>query len=358
MPFTGRTKQMKKIKDPELFAGIKKFLTVYMPQIRNKSVNTVASYKFTLSLYLTFLQETKKKSLAEITVADFNQNDILLYMDWLKSKRENEVTTVNQRLSNIRTFCSFLNKNGLISHSDMHGVAEIKKLPDMRKKELPFLSVEDVKLILSQPDTGKKNGVRDKFFIALLYDSGCRDQEILDLRVKDVVIGRGDEAELRIIGKGGKYRVTPVSKGVINLFHDYCKIYHPSNSEINDRHLFYTVRCGIMSKMSPDNVQRFLKGYGQSAMKANTNLIHLYPHLFRHTRAMHLYMAGVPLPLVSEWLGHSNMETTHIYAQASIDMKRKAVEKLAESDESVFSGDVTFKYANDDDVIKRLSGLQ
>ena len=172
-----------------------------------------------------------------------------------------------------------------------------------------------------------------------------------------MAIDRGGEAELRIIGKGRKYRATPISKEVVKLFHSYCEIYHQRDNGFYERSLFYTVRNGISTQMSSDNVQRFLKTYESSARIAKPNLMHLHPHLFRHTRAMHLYLAGVPLPLVSEWLGHSNMETTQIYAQASIEMKRKAAEKLAESDKSVFNGDITFKYANDDEVLSRLSGL-
>jgi integrase len=75
--------------------------------------------------------------------------------------------------------------------------------------------------------------------------------------------------------------------------------------------------------MSSDNVQRFLKAYRESARETELGLVHLYPHLFRHTRAMHLYMAGVPLPLVAEWLGHSNMETTQIYYGKQNIMERK-----------------------------------
>lgn len=304
---------MKKIKDPQLFAHIKKFLTVYMPKVRNKSDNTIASYKFTLNLYLLFLEIQNNIQITDVMVTDFNQHNILAFMEWLKTTRNNEVTTINQRLSNIRYFCEFLTKNNLLDISDMSAISEIKKISDTRKRAMLFLTLNQMKNILAQPDTTKKAGLRDKFFIALLYDSGCRDQEILDLRVRDLVPNNKGEGELHIIGKGNKYRVTPISKDVVNLFFDYLKIYHADESKRYDNYLFYTIRNEIVSKMSADNVQRFLKKYEMILRESDPSLIHLHPHLFRHTRAMHLYIAGVPLPLISEWLGHSNMETTRIY---------------------------------------------
>ncbi|MGM0112775.1 tyrosine-type recombinase/integrase [Enterococcus sp. DIV0187] len=88
--------------------------------------------------------------------------------------------------------------------------------------------------------------------------------------------------------------------------------------------------------MSDDNVRRFLNDYEVTAWQMAPELPHLHPHLFRHSRAMHLYVADVPLPLVSGWLRHSQMETTRIYAQATIEMKREASKKLSSSEQSVF----------------------
>ena len=84
---------------------------------------------------------------------------------------------------------------------------------------------------------------------------------------------------------------------------------------------------------------------------------HLHPHLFRHTRAMHLYMAGMPLEMVAQWLGHSQMETSLIYANATTEMKRAAVKKISSKEHSVFRDDEKFKYGNNDDIIKQLYGL-
>lgn len=194
--------------------------------------------------------------------------------------------------------------------------------------------------MLSQPDIKKKIGVRDKFFMSLLYDSGCRDQEILDLTVGDVIEMK-ETAELHIVGKGKKHRVTPISKDVQKLFHEYCMLYHPVPKK--EDFLFYTVRNGVISQMSAGNVARFMNQYELLARDSDPDIPHLHPHLFRHTRAVHLYTAGMPLPLVSEWLGHSQMETTTIYARATTEMKREAVEKISTDENAVFNKDEKFK---------------
>ncbi len=115
-----------------------------------------------------------------------------------------------------------------------------------------------MKLILEQPDINKKTGIRDRFFLTLLYESGCRDDEILHLRLRDFVINKNGEPDIHIFGKGNKHRCTPLSTDIVPYFNEYCKIYH---SYIKDDLMFYTIRNGIKTQMSADNVQRFMKAY-------------------------------------------------------------------------------------------------
>ena len=347
---------MLKIKDAKLFRSLKDFLTVYSPVVRRKSDNTIRSYINALNIYFDFLLDTKKTSMRDATIADFNQANLLAFMGWLQEMRGNEISSVNQRLAHIRTFCRYLMKKDLLLQDELNRIEDISLLPDKRKEDFVFLSIEDMKLILKQPNINKKTGLRDKFYMALLYDSGCRDQELLDLKLKDFDESGSKGAELHIVGKGNKYRVTPISSEVVHLFHEYCKVYHFDRYS-PDAYIFYTKRRKEIKPMSDDNVQRFLRTYEKMAKACNPNLPHLHAHLFRRSRAMHLYMAGVPLPLIAEWLGHSNLETVQVYARATIDMKRKAAEKLAASEKSVFKDDVAFKYADDDDALKRLCGL-
>lgn len=241
----------------------------------------------------------------------------------------------------------------MLSYAEYALIQQITKKANSKTDDVVFLSIEEMKLLLKQPDTKKKIGIRDRFYIALLYDSGCRNQEMLDLKLRDFVI-TNNVAELHILGKGKKHRVTPISKDVADLFVRYCDTFHLHKRL--DEYIFYTKRNGITTQMSSDNVARFMQKYENQIRIIKPEITHLHPHLFRHTRAMHLYMAGMPLPLVSEWLGHSQLETTSIYARATTDMKRRAAEKITNAENSVFKVE-RFKYENNDEVIKRLYGL-
>lgn len=188
----------------------------------------------------------------------------------------------------------------------------------------------------------------------LLYDSGCRIQEMLSLKLKDFIILKSG-AELHVVGKGNKFRAIPVSKELIPMYGEYCSRYHKDKK--SDDYLFYTKRNGIHTQMSCDNVQTFLEKYVAKARETISSIPHIHPHLFRHTRAMHLYIAGMPLELISQWLGHSQLETSLIYARATTEMKRKAISQISTKENSVFKNDERFKYADNDEIIKKLYGL-
>ena len=347
-----------KIKDPALFKRIKEYLATYLPVIRRRSKNTVSSNKEAINLFFLYLEDVHKKKLSAAATSDFNQTNVSGFLSWLQLERGNAASTVNQRLSHIRGFCRYLMKNDAISFGDLSDINDIARIKDTRTKELVWLSIEETQMLLRQPDTSKKTGIRDRFYLALMYDSGCRNDEVKNLRVRDFVINKNGEAELHVVGKGKKYRCIPITADVVEIHNQYCRTYHPNAAKDADASMFYTVRNGIVAEMSDDNVRRLMNKYETEIKQNNPDLPHLHPHLLRHSRSMHLYLAGVPLPLIAEWLGHSRMETTQIYAQATVDMKRNAAKKLGEDAKSVFKEDVAFKYADNDDVLKILCGLR
>jgi len=344
---------MKKIKDPELFKTIKSFLTVYLPTIKNKSPHTTQAYKDTLNLFISFMKRSQNIELHGLETEHFNRDNILKFLEWLKTDRANSDATRNQRLTSIRVFCKYLAGNDILTYELYSQIQQIAKTPVPGKFIDVILSIEDMKMILGIPDISKKSGLRDQFYMALLYDSGCRNQEILDLRLGDIQVN-GETGCVNIIGKGKKFRVTPLSKEIIAMYKKYINVFHSDKN--SDKYLFYTVRDNITAQMSADNVARFLGVYEKAAKKINPDIPHLHPHLFRHVRALHLYQAGMPLPMISQWLGHSHLETTLIYAYADMEMKKASVDKIINAENSVFTNEA-FIYQDDDTIIKKLYGL-
>ena len=108
--------------------------------------------------------------------------------------------------------------------------------------------------------------------------------------------------------------MTPISEKILPSFFRYRDRFLPDNDP--ESLLFYTERKGIRTPMSDDNVARFMNKYEKMVRESDPEYPHLHPHLLRRSRAMNLYIHGMPLPLISEWLGHTQLETTTIYAQA------------------------------------------
>lgn len=264
-------------KEPGLMKRMREFLTSYLPVVKKKSPHTVTAYRDALNVYMAFLQSEKGIKFRDVTANGFCRDNIVSFMEWLRSARGNEVTTVNQRLSHIRSFCKYMTKNDVLS---VAGYEEIRDISDYK-----------------------------------------------DTRTPDFVANKNGEADLHIFGKGNKHRCTPISSDINPYYKEYCAIYPPDLDLEKEELLFYTDRKGIRAQMSDDCVAKFLKKYEGSARNINPEIPHQHPHLWRRTRAMHLYLAGVPLPLVSEWLGHSDEVTTRVYARAADEMKRQAQRK-------------------------------
>lgn len=345
---------MNKIIDIRLFHAFKEYFEVYLPKVKTRSEKTVNAYRASVNMYNNYIKIRDRKELFMITTKDYTASSILEFREWLQNEHGNSITTLNLRISALRAFCKYLMKDDPTLIEELSKILDIEKVPNSAKRELIYLSIEQLKILFQQPDANTRTGLRDKFFIELMYDSGCRDQEILNLRVKDLIIDK-DNVSVKIMGKGNKFRMTPITPKIIPLFHRYRDVY--LTDCLPDDLIFFTIRKGIKCKMSDDNVARFMKKYEKNIRETHPEYPHLHPHLLRHSRAMNLYIYGMPLPMISEWLGHTQLETTTIYAQATTEMKRKAADKADKANAKVFKDDV-FNYADNDEVIKRLYGLK
>jgi site-specific recombinase XerD len=339
-----------KAKDPKLFETINRFLTEYVPVIKRRDGDTVTAYKASLNTFLNYVCETNNCRLIDITANEFKSKNIL---DYTRKMAEDgyAVKTINLRLSSIKGFCKYAMKNNILQIDQLNDILEISGLKETEASELIYLSLSEITELLKLPDTNTKYGARDRFYIILLYDSGARNFEILNLLTEKFKINKNGTGEINFFGKGNKPRTTPISKEVVDAYHHYCKFWGKKE------YLFYTIRNEICAPMSADNAGRILMKYEAIMKKAHPNITHLHPHLFRHSRAMHLLEAGVPLPIIQEWLGHANIGTTRIYASATTEMKRKESEKVIKANPNLFP-EVKFDYEDDEDILRQLAGLK
>ena len=169
--------------------------------------------------------------------------------------------------------------------------------------------------------------MRDMVLMSLMYDTAARCQEMVDLKIGALILDKNKPCVM-LTGKGSKTRVVPIMEKTYELLMFYLEKYHPHNYRKNDDYVFFTYSHFCNHRMSEDNVSAFMKKYGKSGKNNCPSMPErVHPHQLRHTRAIHLYRSGMPMTLLSEYLGHSNTETTKIYAYSDAEMKREAIRK-------------------------------
>lgn len=348
---------MKKIKDELLFGMVRDYLLTFLPQQKNYSKNTIRSYKKVIDMFFDFVKAKLKIRLSELTFEMLNQGNLSAFLDYIENERNCSVNTRNQRLNCIRSFFSYA--------ADMNPMliaykVDIAKVPLKKENNAHFIQVmsEDaVHSLLKSPDTHTMKGIRDQLIMTLLYDSACRVQEVANIKLSDLTVGK--EASVLLHGKGRKIRPVPLQENTVLLLKRYMKIFHPCEDFTIDKPLFYVIRGQTIKRMTEDNIRKLLKYYATKAKKDNAEIPdRVHPHLLRHSRAMHLYKRGMGLPMISELLGHSQLETTLIYANADTEMKRKAMQQSLEGTKLSSHINPNRYVVSDDDVLKQLFGLK
>ena len=338
------------------YQKVRDYLNVYLPNQRGASKNTIKAYKETINAFIDHIV-SPEMPLKKISFTCISRDVVEGFLDWLEQEKGYSISSRNQRLAAIKSFMKYVSerdKTLMVLNLD---VAAITKKKNTNPHEIEFFSETALTTILAQPDQRKRNGQRDLVFIMLLYDTGARVQEILDLQIRDICLN-GNSPFITVTGKGRKMRTIPIMDKTRDHLIQYCRKFHPSNQP--DDYLFYTDRKGMRLQMSADNVGKFVAKYGKQGHAESSEVPeHLYPHMFRHSRAMHLYRNGMPLALVAEWLGHSKMDTTRqYYANADTTMKQEAIEKATSKLNPLLSSKMDFDWENDEELLKKLYGLK
>ena len=347
---------MARVKDKALFSLVHDFFKIYLTKMTNRSPNTVYAYRESLDALLDFVKLEKGISLSQVTFEMIDRHMLTKFLDSLE-ERGCSIETRNHRLNRIRAFYKYAAK--MDSTAVIHR-SEILKVPlkSSKKPEIvDYMSEDAVKAILAQPDTSTPKGMRDQFLMILLYDTGARIQEIMGIRVCDIRLGKAPT--ITLVGKGGKIRVTPLMASTTEHFKQYAKVFHPNESAYSDRFLFYSTRSSPEKRMHHDTARKFIQEYGDLAKEVCSDVPdNVHPHLWRHSRAMHLYWHGVDLTLISQWLGHAKYETMLIYAKADTEHKRRALENANRNSPLADRLNSERFKVNDDELIKKLYGLK
>jgi site-specific recombinase XerD len=297
------------------------FLTMYLPGQRGFSENTVMSYRDTFKLILIFAEEKMNISADRITLSKFNSDFIEAFVEWLETERKCSRATRNQRLSAIHAFVKYVRKK---KPEYLFESLKILDIHSKRKVEsgMPYLTPDILKDILEQPNVSDKYGRRDLTLLSLLYDSGARVQELCDLRVRDVRIKK--PYTVTLTGKINKTRSVPIMAETVNLLEKYLAENRLATPDKLDYPLFVNHQ---RTKLTRAGVTYIIKKYGNTAREKNPLIPKISPHIFRHSKAMHMLQAGINLIYIRDFLGHAHVETTEIYAKADTEMKRIAIEK-------------------------------
>lgn len=285
---------------------LKRFLT-YLSVEKGLASNTVLSYQRDLKAFEGFLKLRSKD------LGNFSRSEIIEFIQHLRE--DHSIPSICRFISSIRGLCRFLILEKTISEDPSENL-ETPKRWERVPKALSHNEIRKVIEITSSNDKRSEKATamnfRNSVMVELLYSSGLRVSELINLKIQDINIEAGF---IRVIGKGSKERVVPVSRRTVERIKEYIRSYRNQllGKKLTD-YLFTTSRGKAMTR------QRFwqtLKVYGRQIG------LNISPHTLRHSFATHLLEGGADLRSVQKMLGHSDISTTQIYTKVTTDRLKK-----------------------------------
>ncbi|MBR3314750.1 MAG: tyrosine-type recombinase/integrase [Atopobiaceae bacterium] len=306
-----------------LFDCVQRFFRGYLVRQRGYGTNTVASYRDTFRLLVSFLGEGGAR-LESLEMADLGKSSVTDFLCWLEGTRGNSVSTRNVRLAHLRSFAAYAMS---ISPEDAGACVEVLSLRPKREVSAPpdALSVGEVRLLLASPGTDTPMGLRDTALLTLLYDSACRAQELADMDVCDLALRPPCTA--RVLGKGRKARDIPLLDETGELLAAYVEAFSLGSGSplFLNRSGMRLTRAGV-SNVVERHWARVVKSHPEEVSHAKAK-----PHLLRHSKATHLVDENVNIYHVRDFLGHASVTTTQVYLKSNPRRMREAIETAAES---------------------------
>lgn len=261
---------------------------------KNLSKNTMDSYKSDLNSFFEYINKNYD---------DISQDDVYRYIKFLNECSQSD-RSINHKITSIKMFYKFLIKENLVTYNIVDKVSRPKK-----SLKLPnYLTLSEMESLLDI-DLVNAYDYRNKAMLELMYATGVRVSELINIRVSDIDFY---DDYIRVVGKGNKERIIPLGDICIKYLKIYLDNYYSSLLKNNEsEYLFLSSRSNKMSR------QAFFKILNQIALKQGISK-NIYPHIIRHSFATHLLNNGASLMVIKELLGHENISTTGMYTHLSI----------------------------------------
>lgn len=311
---------MPKTSNSTLGALIESFFTQRLTRQRQASSATLSTYKDALRLLLRFVSSAIDKPIDRLDIQDIDRDRVLAFLDFLERERGNCPRTRNARLAVIHSFfrhVAFSDPAALALSQRILGIGPKRTI----KYVVGFLQPTEVDALLAAPDRGTPRGRRDHALLLFLLRTGARASEALGVNVADLSLG--PPRQVLVHGKGSKQRVVPLATDLAAILGDL----------LHERGLDARAKVPVFADAKGKRLTRFgLTHIVRRAVRTASKHVRslegrsISPHTFRHTTAMRLLQAGVDLAVIRGWLGHSDIQTTHQYLEADVEMKRQALE--------------------------------
>jgi integrase/recombinase XerD len=303
---------------------LSKFLSEYLPYERNMSPNTVTSYRDTFVQFIGYMKDVQNIRVERLTLDIVTRQRVLDFLSWVQKERNCGIATRNHRLAAIHSFISYLQYEEIHHLDEWQRILSIKAMKD-EKKSISYLTTDGIKLLMDQPDIATRNGRRNLALLALMYDTGARVQELIDLTPESLRT-ESKPYTIRLFGKGRKSRVVPLMEEQIVILKRYMEENHLFENYKLKHPLFFNNRN---EKLTRAGVTYILKTCADMARQVTPALVPsiISCHTLRHSKAMHLLQSGINLVYIRDILGHVSIQTTEIYARADQKQKREALEK-------------------------------
>jgi site-specific recombinase XerD len=310
---------MRPITSSALAQTLRGFFTEYLPRQRAMSPHTIHSYRDSLKLLLQFV--AGKHDPTALTIEELSPKRILAFLDHLEEKRRSKACTRNVRLTAIHSFFRYL---GGREPQHLQQAQQILSLPFKRTglREIQHLELAEMQAVLNAIDRSCRDGRRDFALLNLLFNTGARVSEVVDVRAADLRLQSPSSVLLR--GKGRRERVCPLWPETTRLLSRH--LAELGIAPEGQEHIFRNHWGEALTRFG---VRLILRKHVQQAAKQVPSLKtkRLHPHSMRHSTAVFLLRSGVDISTIAHWLGHTSINTTNKYLALDLDAKRKALEK-------------------------------